>query len=274
MFARCGGDSIHMRTISRGVATDCGRPGEVLAERVSVCAPRRSRSARCGRRSSGRRCGCGRSTRVLKSCPAALPGPKATSAACAFVLSGCVQSALGALAGLTRQRVARCMPHPDHGRRASSVRASASFGTASSSPQLPEDAATKKRRGISSGKHQMLRAGSSPLVNRPNRHYPEETCPYSTNPGRSAASRWRTASCWPRWPGSATGSCACRPSAYGAGSDRLGDGLEPRPRLWRQAHAQRVSAAPPGRRPDQRPALWRRPGDHARGRGDRRRRRR
>ena len=32
-------------------------------------------------------------------------------------------------------------------------------------------------------------------------------------PGRSAASRSRTGSCSRRWPGSATGSCACRPSA-------------------------------------------------------------
>ena len=30
-------------------------------------------------------------------------------------------------------------------------------------------------------------------------------------------SRFPTASCWRRWPGSATGSCACRPSAMGPG---------------------------------------------------------
>ena len=46
----------------------------------------------------------------------------------------------------------------------------------------------------------------------------DRACVLCTTPGRSAASRSPTASCSRRWPASATGSCACRPSATAPGS--------------------------------------------------------
>ena len=96
----------------------------------------------------------------------------------------------------------------------------------------------------------------------------------SPTPGRSAACRSPTASCWRRWPGSATGSCGCRPSATAPAWSS---------RRWSRASPSTTATSAPAREllrihPDEHPgvgaAVRPRPRRDGVGRRARRRRRR